>query len=70
MINLQKAANDPLERILRIQAVGTFDVGTKVLYYNQKYVVSLKGTTVVTLVNIKTAEVRHVDNRSLCERVA
>ena len=70
MINLQKAANDPLERILRIQAVGTFDVGTKVLYYDQKYVVSLKGTTVVTLVNVKTAEVRHVDNRILCERVA
>jgi len=70
MINLQKAANGPLERILRIQAVGTFDVGTKVLYYDQKYVVSLKGTTVVTLVNVRTAEVRHVDNRSLCERVA
>lgn len=71
MINLlKKAANDPLERILRIQAVGTFDVGTKVLYYNQKYVVSVKGTTVVALVNVRTAEVRNVDNRVLCERVA
>ena len=66
----EKAANSPLERILRIQAVGTFDLGTKVLYYGQKYVVSLKNTSVVTLVNVKTAEVRHVDNRSLLERVA
>ena len=71
MINLLKnAANSPLERILRIQAVGTFDVGTHVLYYDNKYVVSLKGTSVVTLVNVRTAEVRHVDHRALCERVA
>jgi hypothetical protein len=71
MINLLKnAANSPLERILRIQAVEKFDVGTKVLYYGQKYVVTIKGTSVVTLVNVKTAETRHVGHGALCERVA
>jgi demethoxyubiquinone hydroxylase (CLK1/Coq7/Cat5 family) len=71
MINLLKnAANSPLERILRIQAAGTLDVGTQVLYYGQKYVVAIQGTSVTTLINVKTAEARHIDNRITCERVA
>lgn len=68
--SLRNAANSPLERILRIQAVETFDIGTNVLYWGQEYVVAIKGASIVTLVNVNTAEARHVYNGALCERVA